>query len=110
MSEAAKAELVFVVDVTSFTRGGFVGTTSYGGRNTSMEFDDEGEGVFLTVEMASRIRVRKGSKVTVVLEDGTIRNYELTVAGVGKSLRISNSTVYYGIGREGAAVLRIRKA
>ncbi|MDG6988020.1 MAG: hypothetical protein JRN21_01705 [Nitrososphaerota archaeon] len=110
MSEAARAELVFVVDVASFTTGGFVGTTSYGGRKVNMEFDDGGEGVFLTAEMAGRIGVRKGSKAVVVLEDGAIRVHELAVAGVGKSLRVSDSTVYYGVGREGAAVLRIRKA
>lgn len=109
MGEAAKAELVFVVDVSSFTKSGFVGTTSYEGGQVSLEFDDAGEGAFLTAEMAGRIGVKKGSKISVALEGGFSGFHELTVAGVGRSLRISDSAVYYGIGREGGAVLRIRK-
>lgn len=33
-----------------------------------------------------------------------------TIAGVGKDIRISDSKVYYLIGREGGAILRVRKA
>jgi len=102
-------ELVFVVDVTSFTDKGFVGTTSYEGGKVDLEFDDGTAGVYLTGEMAQRIKVRKGSALSVVVENGKPEVVNTNVASVGKSLRISNTKVYYAVGREGGAILRVRK-
>ena len=110
MPAAGGAELVFVIDVSSFTENGFVGATPYQGRRVNLEFDDKGEGVFLTSEMAARLQVREGSRLTLMLEDGSSQAVELTVAGVGDKLRISDPRVYYGVGREGGAVLMLRKA
>jgi ABC-type lipoprotein release transport system permease subunit len=109
MARAAGYELVFVVDVSSFTKEGFVGTTEYEGSQVDLEFDDGSDGIFLTSEMAGRLRVRKGSFVLVTIENDANTVAKATVAGVGKSLRISDGRVYYAVGREGGAVLRIRK-
>ena len=105
-----RTELVFVVDVSSFTKNGFMGATEYKGSRVELEFDDAGEGLFLTSEMATSLRVGKGSKVSVTLEEGLNQVIELIVVGVGGRPRISDSRVYYGVGREGGAVLRLRKA
>jgi hypothetical protein len=109
VADAERTELVFVVDVSSFSKNGFVGTSEYEGARVDADFDEEGKGVFLTAEMAGRLRVRKGSKVTLTVEGETSAVSELTVAGVGKELRFSDPKVYYGIGREGGAVLRLTK-
>ncbi len=109
MDSASKAELVFVVDVSSLTEKGFVGTTKYRGEPVNLEFDDEGEGVFLTSEMAGRLRVRKGSALSVMIEDDRAQAVEATVASVGRRLRISDPKIYYAVGREGGAILRVRK-
>ncbi|MDG6911369.1 MAG: hypothetical protein JRN18_03375 [Nitrososphaerota archaeon] len=106
----AGEELVFVVDVSSFTEDGFVGATRYRGDRVNLEFDDKGDGVFLTSEMAERLQVSEGSKLTLVLEGVPSQAVDLTVAGVGSELRVSDAKVYYGVGREGGAVLRLRKA
>ncbi len=110
MASAVAAELVFVVDVSSLTKEGFVGTTTYEGRKIDLEFDDQGAGVFLDSEMASRLKVRKGSRLSIMIEDETNQLVQAAVAGVGKTLRISDPKVYYGVGREGGAIIRIRKA
>ena len=110
MAAEVQAELVFVVDVTSLTKNGFVGSSSYEGREVDLEFDDAGKGAFLTSEMAARLRVRKGSKVSVVIEDEKNQVAELIVSGVGRAARISDPKVYYAVGREGGAVVRLRKA
>ncbi len=107
---AGPAELAFVVDVSSLTKKGFVGTTTYEGRQVDLEFDDAGKGVFLTSEMAGRLRVRKGSALSVVIEDDRSQVAETLVAAIGKMLRISDPKVYYAVGREGGAVIRIRKS
>ena len=104
------AELVFVVDVSSLTKKGFVGTTTYEGRKVDLEFDDNGDGVFLTSEMAGRLHVRKGSPLSVIIEDDRNQVAEAQVAAVGKTIRISDPKVYYAVGREGGAVIRIRKS
>ena len=109
MAAARAAELVFVVDVTSFTERGFVGTTTYEGENVGLEFDDSGAGVFLTAEMARRLSVKSGSYVSVSVEDGA-EVIRLKVSGIGKGPRVSDQKVYYAVGREGGAILRIRKA
>ncbi len=102
-------ELVFVVDVSSFTKEGFEGSVMFEGKPVELEFDSGNKGVFLLPGMAQRIHVRKGSKVSVVVED-VVESNTATVGGVGKALRISNAGVYYAVGRGGGAVLRIRKA
>ncbi len=108
-SATEDGELVFVVDVSSFTKEGFVGTTTYEGGQINLEFDDGGDGVYISSEMAGRLRVRKGSPLTIVIEDDRNEVASTTVAGISKSLRISDSKVYYGVGKEGGAILRIRK-
>jgi ABC-type lipoprotein release transport system permease subunit len=109
VSEAAEAEVVFVVDVSSFTKKGFVGTTTYEGRQVDVEFEDGGAGVFLNSAMARRMGVRRGSQLSVVIEDDRTQVASTKVAAVGKGLRISDAKVYYAVGKEGGAVLRIRK-
>ena len=110
MASAGAAELVFVVDVSSLTSKGFVGSSEYGGRRVDLDFDDADAGVFLSPEMAGRLHVRKGSRVSIVIEDDDSKVAETIVASVGKSLRISDARVYYAVGREGGGVLRLRKS
>ena len=109
MASAGPAELVFVVDVSAFTDEGFTGSTRYLGNEVRLEFDDGDAGIFLTSEMAGRLRVKKGSRVSLIIEDETSQVAESKVAKVGRSLRISNAKAYYGVGKEGGAVIRIRK-
>jgi hypothetical protein len=109
VAEANEAELVFVVDVSSLTKKGFVGTTTYQGKQVALDFDDGGEGIYLTPEMASRLHVRKGSALLVIMENDRSLVAKATVAGVGKAPRISDPKIYYAVGREGGAIVRIRK-
>ena len=109
MPADGQAELVFVVDVSLLTEKGFVASSTYEGKKVSLEFDDAGDGVFLTAEMAGRLRVRKGSKVSLILEDSSTQVVELVVGGISKSPRVSDPKVYYAIGREGGAIARIRR-
>lgn len=109
LATAAGTELVFVVDVSSFTEKGFVGTTEYHGRQIDLEFDDGHEGVFLDLETAARIGVRKWSQVSVTVENDANAVVKATIGGVGKILRISDAKVYYAVGREGGAVVRLSK-
>jgi len=109
VASANQAELVFVVDVSSLTKKGFVGSTKYEGEQVDLEFDDGQVGVFLTSEMAGRLHVRKGSPLLIVVEGEANEVVEASVAAVGKVLRISNPKVYYAVGREGGAVIRVRK-
>jgi ABC-type lipoprotein release transport system permease subunit len=110
VAEAAQSELVFVVDVSSLTKKGFIGTSTYEGKKVDLEFDDGGKGVILTSEMAARLRVRKGSKLSVIVEDEKNQVVEAAVAGVGKTPKISDPKIYYSVGREGGAIVRLRKA
>ena len=110
VASAGTAEIVFVVDVSGLTDKGFVGTTRYEGREVGLDFDDGDEGVFLNSEMAGRLHAKKGSRLSLVIEDDTTQIAGAKVAAVGRSLRISNAKVYYGVGKEGGAVIRIRKA
>ncbi|MDG6985499.1 MAG: hypothetical protein JRM73_01970 [Nitrososphaerota archaeon] len=110
MPTATAAELVFVVDVSSLTKKGFVGSSTYQGKRVDFSFDDGADGVYLTPQMTARMHVRKGSKVMVALEDGAALFVELSVAGTSKAPRISDQRVYYAIGHEGGAILRIRKS
>jgi len=102
-------ELVFVVDVTSFTESGFVGTSSYNGERVDIDFDTEGEGVFLTSEMSKRVGSKKGEPVSVIVEDKVHTLSRTKSGGSGMRVRISDEKVYYAVGREGGAILRIRK-
>ena len=103
------AELVFVVDVTRFTEAGFVGSSTFEGEGVDIEFDDGDKGVFLDQRMALRLGVRRGSALAVVLEDERAVFSESKVAGVRKTPGVSDAKVYYGIGREGGGVVRIRR-
>ena len=109
MASANQAELAFVVDVSSLTRKGFIGTTKYEGKQVDLEFDDGTAGVFLTSEMAGRLRVRKGSTLLMVIEGEKNEVVETNFAAVSKAPRISNPKAYYAVGKEGGAVIRIRK-
>lgn len=110
MAVTSGEELVFVVDVTSFTEKGFMGSTSYGGQKLDLEFDDTGRGVQLTAGMANKLGARKGSKLVVLVEDDRPVAADVLVAGIATKVRISDPRVYYAIGKEGGAVIRIRKA
>lgn len=109
MGSAGLAELVFVVDVSALTDKGFIGTTRYQGNRIELDFDDADAGVFLNSEMAGRLHAKKGSRVSLVLEGDSNLVAESKVASVGKALRISSAKIYYGVGREGGAIIRIRK-
>jgi ABC-type lipoprotein release transport system permease subunit len=102
-------ELDFVVNVTFFTKNGFVGTTKYTGKTINLEFDEDSNGLFLSTEMARRIGVKKGASVSVIVEDGTAAIAQMRVAAVGRKVRISDPKVYHAIGREGGAIIRVRR-
>jgi ABC-type lipoprotein release transport system permease subunit len=109
MARAEGGEIAFVVDVTSFTKSGFVGTTSYGGENVGIDFDDKGRGVFLNPGMAKKVGARKGDQVFVIVEDKVHTLARTKVAAIGRKVRISDEKAYYAVGREGGAVVRIRR-
>jgi len=110
LSVSAEGEVVFVVDVSSFTEGGFIGTSSFAGEPVSIDFDDGDEGIFLNHDMAGRLGVKKGSLVSALIEGDKSQLVKMGVAAVGKAVRISDARVYYAIGKEGGAVIRIRKS
>jgi len=110
VESASPKELVFVVDVSALTSKGFTGSTEYEGTRVDLEFDDGTAGVFLSPEMAGRLHVKKGSRLSIMVEDDVNQVADTMVALVGKSLRISDPKVYYAVGKEGGAVLRVRKA
>jgi len=109
VAEPAESELVFVVDVSSFTKKGFVGSTQYDGDNISIEFDDGDLGVYLTPEMAKRLHARKGSPLLVVVDDDRPDSTKTVAAGVGPRAQISNAKIYYAVGKEGGGVVRVKK-
>ena len=110
MASAGLAELVLVVDISAITDKGFVGATKYGGRVVEFDFDDGDAGVFLDTEMARRLHVKKGSRLSLLIEGEVNEVAESKVASVGKTLRVSSARAYYRIGKEGGAIIRIRKA
>jgi hypothetical protein len=111
LSKDAQPELIFAVSVSSFTEGGYLGSASYGGRSVDLEFDDKDAGIFLTPEMGKRIGTKTGSNVLVVVEsESEPLVVESVVAGTASKPRISSAKVYYEVGKEGGAVLRVRKA
>lgn len=107
---STKGEVVFVVDVSSFTENGFVGTTKFSGKPIAIEFDAGESGIFLNHEMAQKLGVKKGSKIYALIEDDKTLLVSTFVAAVGKLARISDTKIYYAIGKEGGAVIRIRKS
>ena len=108
---AKTGELVFVVDVDSFTRKGFLGTSEYEGDRISIEFDDSDAGFVLTSEMCKRISCKKGSAITVIVErEGGREAIESSISSVGDRLRASNSVLYRTIGGDGGGIFRISKA
>ena len=109
MADEGEADLVFVVDVSSFTKKGFVGSTTFVGEPVAVQFDDEKNGIYLTQEMARRLKVRKGSSVSILVENDRHVLTEATVASVGKEIRISDPKVYYEVGKEGGAIVRIKR-
>jgi ABC-type lipoprotein release transport system permease subunit len=109
MSGPEGGEVVFVVDVTAFTKEGFVGTSTHGGERVEIAFDDEGKGVFLSSEMARRIGAKKGDPVVIVIEDKVHTLARTSLAALGRKLRISDQKAYYAVGRDGGAILRIRR-
>jgi len=102
-------EIVFVVDVSSFTEKGFKGTSSFEGEPVTIDFDDAGKGIFLNHKMAKKLAARKGSSVTALVEAEKTQMVPMIVAGIGKAVRISDAKVYYATGKEGGAVIRVRK-
>ncbi len=103
-------ELVFVVDVTSFTENGFIGSSNFGESRVDIEFDDGSEGVSLSPEMAKKIKVRVGSPVLIIGEnEEKPQTSESTVNSVGEKVRISDEKTYYFVGRYGGAIIRILK-
>jgi ABC-type lipoprotein release transport system permease subunit len=110
VSMPAETEIVFVVDVSSFTEKGFIGTSRFEGQPMAIDFDDGDQGIFLSHEMAGRLGVRKGSRVSALVEADKTQAAQMAVAAVGRAVRISDAKVYYAIGKEGGAVIRIRKS
>jgi len=110
MSNVVGPELVFVVDVTSFTEKGFSAKTTFEGKEIAIEFDQDDEGVFLSGEMAKKLIARKGTELSLRVENDFAKVAQSWVTSVGSAVRISNAEVYYAIGREGGVVIRIRKA
>jgi len=99
-----------VVDVSSFTTRGFIGTSSFSGSPIEIEFDERDEGIFLVHEMAKRLSVRRGSEVSVLVEGETTLTLKMIVTSVGTAARISSARVYFAVGKEGGAVIKIQKA
>ena len=111
MSQGAEGELVFAVSISSFTKRGYVGSASYQGSPVDIEFDDRDEGVFLTAEMCKRLHVKEGSRLLLVVEaDGEPLVAEASASRPVSKPRISNARVYYSVGREGGAVVTLKKA
>jgi len=110
LSGTTESGLDFVVDVSSFTEKGFIGSSSFAGKPVYIDFDDADKGVFLNHEMASRLGVKKGSQLSALIEADKTQLAKMEVAAVGKVVRISDAKVYYAIGKEGGAVIRIWKS
>lgn len=110
-SPSGNHELLLVVDVSSFTEDGFVGSSEFGGKRVDIEFDDEDNGLTLSKEMCSRTETKPGSKVTIFAEDDAkIQSFESEVRAVSSLPRFSNSKLYYFLGARGGAIIRLRKA
>jgi ABC-type lipoprotein release transport system permease subunit len=110
VSRSAEDEIVFVVDVSSFTEKGFIGMSSFAGEPMAIDFDDGNQGIYLNHEMAGRLGVKKGSRVSALVEADKTQAVQMAVAAVGKAVRISDTKLYYAVGKEGGAVIRVRKS
>lgn len=99
-----------MVDVSSFTEEGFLGKTSYRGAPLDVEFDDRGDGLTLTQEMAERMGAKTGSPIALVVEGEESVHVAVKLAGTGPRPRISDPTVYSTIGNSGGAVLTLRRS
>jgi len=111
LTHSTEGELVFAVSVSSFTERGYVGSASFRGRPVDFAFDDEDAGVFLTPEMCERIRVKEGSRIVLTVEtDGEPLVTEASVSRATSEPRISSAKVYYAVGKEGGAIMTLRKA
>ena len=110
MTPGNETELAFVVDIGSFTESGFKGATKFGEGVVDVEFDDIGDGLFLTAPMAKKIGVRKGSFVVVLVEGEATTEHRLEVTEVGSAVRFSNEGVWQSVAPSGGAVIRVRKA
>jgi hypothetical protein len=102
-------ELVFVVDVTSFTGKGFIGSCTFEGKRIDIEFDDSDTGLSLDNEMCARLGASKGSTLTILVEDERkIQVIESEITAVSDKLAFSNEKLYYLVGRLGGAIIRLR--
>jgi ABC-type lipoprotein release transport system permease subunit len=110
LSGSADDEIILVVDVSSFTEKGFVCTSSFAGEQVAIEFDDGDKGVLLNRRMANKLGVKAGSQVSALVEAEKTQLVKMIVAAVGNSVRISDAKVYYAVGKEGGAVIRVRKS
>ncbi len=111
MAAPEAEELVFVVDVTSFTRDGFVGSSSFGGSKIDIEFDDQDEGLTLDARMCKKIHAKSGTPVRIVIDDEPkLELVDSTIKSVGDRPRISNAKVYYIIGRNGGGIFRVGRS
>jgi len=110
LSGTTDDEIVFVVDVSSFTEKGFVCTSTFAGEQVAIEFDDGDQGVLLNHKMAKKLGVKESSQVSALVEAEKTQLVTMTVAGVGTSVRISDAKVYYAVGKEGGAIIRMRKS
>ena len=103
-------ELVLVLTISSLLEDGFEAMTPYEGGEVRVMFDERDDGVFLTKGMSARARLVQGQKVAMIVE-GEKELYSVsTFSGNSDIPRISDSKVYYAIGREAGAILRIRKS
>lgn len=106
-----KAELVFVVDITSFTKAGYECSSSYEGTRINIECDTADQGLVLSKSMCERAGMNRGSLATISVEgEQKIEVFESVVTKVNEALRFSNAKLYYLIGSLGGAIVRIRKA
>src|SRR5439155_26795844 len=109
MTQEQGDELVFVVDVTSFTENGFIGSTNFGESRVDIEFDDGSDGISLSPEMAKKIKVKVGSPVIIIGEnEEKPQTSESTVISVGEMFRISDAKNYYFVVSYGGAIISIR--
>jgi hypothetical protein len=110
-SESGNQELLLVVDITSLTSSGFIGSSSFQGKRVDIEFDDEDNGLILSPAMSARVTADAGSKVLIFAEDDMkIQTFESVVKGVADTPRFSNSKLYYFVGERGSAIIRLRRA
>jgi hypothetical protein len=105
------SELVLVIDITSFTSGGFIGSSAFEGGRVDIEFDDADNGLTLSERMCSKTGTETGSRVSIFAEDDLkIQSFEGVVVAISDRPRFSNSKLYYFVGRKGGAIIRLRKA